>query len=566
MNGMFFKNILVADIQKNTARMVEFKPGLNVITSSDNHVGKSSIIKSLYHTLGAEVNFDTRWSKDTKVNIARIDVDGTEYQVARFMKHFAVFKDKELLLLTDSVTKELAPMLGKIFDFSVYLAEKGGNRKVVQAPPAFTFMPYYIDQDKGWTELYNSFERMEQFSKLERAKSIYFHLGIYTKERIELQAKKDHLKDEIEELKLKENELHITIKALSNEVNNLIPAANTNELEKQLRLPKKDIEELVKKLGKIRNKLQELQTGLQKHEYELDVINQYQQIKPQIEDEAGTRKRLHVCPNCGYEFDDELNELVRNNYSQSNEEYLKSQIQFIVDNIKNKLKTAEETYVSLMADLKKKEEAYDESQDAYNAYLRYKGLGETLKKYQIGLAKNRMCQSDKQDEIKEIEKEIKRTPDKKDIESSYISHVRQNIIHYGVWNQAYDRKIKLLSSLQAQGSLMPKIILSQFIGLFQTMNDLNRSIIRFPFIVDSPRSMESSNSSSEEILNDIVKINYLPQVIVATVDYDKFHVNDGGKTNKIYLKNQFHVLEEGQYKKYEDTIQGMYDLLRSENS
>lgn len=565
MNGMFFKNILIADVQEKTARFVDFKPGLNVITSSDNHVGKSSIVKSLYHTLGAEVNFDARWSKDTKINLVTIDVDGTEYQIARFLKCFAVFKGEELLLLTDSVTKELAPMLGQMFDFSVYLAEKKGNRKVVQAPPAFTFMPYYIDQDKGWSELYNSFEKMDQFSKPERSKSIFFHLGIYTKARIELQSQKDQLKDDIEELKQKENELRITIKALSDEVNHLIPAENTDELEKQLSLPKKEIEDLVQKAGRVRNQIQELQTGLQQHEYQLDVISQYQQIKPQIEDETENKKGLHVCPNCGYEFDDELDELVRSNYSQSNEEYLKSQINLIIDNIKKELKTAEDSYVGLMAELKNKEKAYDESQDAYNAYLRYKGLGDTLKKYQLDLARNRMDQSDKLDEIKEIDKELKKTPDKKEIENDYISHVKSNIIHFGVWDQAYDKKIKLLSGLQAQGSLMPKVILSQFIGLFQTMYDLNRSIIRFPFVVDSPRNMESSERSSEEILNEIVKIDYLPQIIVATVDYDKFHVVDGGKANRVFLTKQFHVLEKDQYKEHCHTIEGLYDLLRSES-
>ncbi|MSS59529.1 hypothetical protein FYJ51_11560 [Erysipelotrichaceae bacterium Oil+RF-744-GAM-WT-6] len=565
MNGMFFKNILVADVQEKTARFVDFKPGLNVITSSDNHVGKSSIVKSLYHTLGAEVNFDARWSKDTKINLVTIDVDGTEYQIARFLKRFAVFKGEELLLLTDSVTKELAPMLGQMFDFSVYLAEKEGNRKVVQAPPVFTFMPYYIDQDKGWSALYNSFEKMDQFSKPERSKSIYFHLGIYTKARIELQAKKNQLKDDIEELKQKENELRVTIKSLSDEVNHLIPAENIDELEKQLRLPKKDIEDLVQRAGRVRNQIQELQTGLQQHEYQLDVISQYQQIKPQIEDETENKKGLHVCPNCGYEFDDELDELVRSNYSQSNEEYLKSQINLIIDNIKKELKTAEDSYVSLMAELKNKEKAYDESQDAYNAYLRYKGLGDTLKKYQLDLAKNHIDQSDKQDEIKEIDKELKKTPDKKEIENDYVSHVKRNIIHFGVWDQAYDKKIKLLSGLQGQGSLTPKIILSQFIGLFQTMDDLKRSIIRFPFVVDSPRNMESSERSSEEILNEIVTIDYLPQIIVATVDYDKFHVCDGGKANKVYLSKQFHVLEKDQYKKHSYTIEGLYDLLRSED-
>lgn len=194
MSNMYFKSILIADIQKHTARLIPFEKGLNVITSTENHVGKSSVIKSLYDTLGAEVRFDTRWNKDTKLTAVTIDVDGTEYRVIRFIKKFAIFKGNELILLSDSVTKQLAPKFAEIFNFSVYLAKKDDNKRVVQAPPAFTFMPYYIDQDKGWNGLYDNFERMEQFAKPERAKSLYFHLGLYTKARIELQAKKTGLK------------------------------------------------------------------------------------------------------------------------------------------------------------------------------------------------------------------------------------------------------------------------------------------------------------------------------------------------------------------------------------
>ena len=518
MNSMYFKNILIADVQKRTARFVPFNNGLNVITSSENHVGKSSVIKSLYWTLGAEVRFDATWEKDTKIAVVTLDANGDEYRVVRFMKRFAIFKETTLLLLTDSVTKVLAPKLGELFDFSVYLAEKSGERKVVQAPPVFTFMPYYIDQDTGWSELYNSFERMDQFSKSERAKSIYFHLGIYTRERIENQAKKDKLKEEIERLKDIENNLLVTIKALSMEINNLIPACDADELEKQLAVPKKEIEDLVQQIGSVRNEIQELQTRLQQHKYQFDVIQQYQKVKPQISDKIDENKRIHVCPRCGYEFDDDLNNLVRSNYNQSNEEYLLSQIRLIIDNIKEKLKDAEERYLRLMSDLRDKESAYDETQDAYSAYLRFRGLGETLKKYQLELAQIRLEQSEKEDEIKEINKELKRTPDKKEIEEKYILHVKENIINFGVWNQAYDGNIKLLKAINAQGSLMPKIILSQYIGLFQTMNDIHNSIIRFPFVVDSPRSMESSDHSSKEILDEIVKINYLPQVISSTLN------------------------------------------------
>ena len=145
-----------------------------------------------------------------------------------------------------------------------------------------------------------------------------------------------------------------------------------------------------------------------------------------------------------------------------------------------------------------------------------------------------------------------------------IGFVKQNIIALSAWTQEYDGKIKLLKALNAQGSLLPKIILSQYNALFQTMAGMNSSVIRFPFVVDSPREKESSVSSSKEILNMIARISSLPQVILATVDYDTFGVEDGGSVNKIYLDTQFSVLNEAMYTERVDEIEGLYHLMTSE--
>lgn len=561
MSSMIFKSILIADVQKHTAHFIPFQKGLNVITSVENHVGKSSVIKSLYHTLGAEIHFDASWGKDTKLTVVTIEVDDTEYQVIRFIKKFAILKGTKLVLLSDSVTKQLAPKLAEIFNFSVYLTEKGGSKRVVQAPPAFTFMPYYIDQDKGWNELYSSFERMDQYAKPERAKSLYFHLGLYTKERIKLQSKKDQLKDKIKGLQEQEQHHIITIKALTDELNNIIPANNVEELERYLASPKKEIEVLVNEIGGVRNRIQELSTALQQHEKQLEIIEQFQQI--QISGE--TKKTIrHICPQCGYEYDDDLYDLVRSNYNQSNAEYLKAQIELIVHNIREELKEQEEQYIKLLAKLKEQESVYDESQDAYVAYLRHQGLRDTVRKYSLELEENRAKQCDLEEEIKGINKELQKVPDKKRIEQTYINFVKQNIIALRAWRQEYEGKIKLLKALNAQGSLLPKIILSQYNGLFQTMESINNSVIRFPFVVDSPREKESSASSSKEILNMIARITSLPQIILATVDYDVFGVEDGGNVNKIYLDAQFSLLNEVMYTERKEEIEGLYHLMTSD--
>lgn len=559
MKEMLFNDILIADITEKTARYVEFKRGLNVVTSKDNHVGKSSLLKSLYYSLGAEVGFDNAWNKQTKLTAVRINVDDDEYRVVRFGKKYAIFKDNELVYMAESVTKELAPKLEEIFGFSIYLAEKGKDKHIIQAPPAFTFMPYYIDQDIGWSSMYKSFNNMDQFEIKERIKSIYFHLGLYNKWTIEKLGECDRLKDEIENLKKREANIRVTIENLLSDIQNLIIADNEYELEKQLLIPKEKIETLVNKAGNTRNQIQILQTKLHQHEYQLNVIHEYRKIKSPDKPAVNS---INCCPKCGYQFDDEIYSLVRSNYNQSNEEYLVRQIELIINSIKEDLRIKENNYIEIITELQKQEKAYDESQDAYEAYIKHRGLRETVKKYQSELENNILAQHDKESEIKRIKKDLKKIDGQKEIEAQYIEFVKLNIIKLNAWDHSFEGKIKLLKPISAQGSLESKIVLSQYIGLFQTMESIKSPVIRFPFVVDSPRGQEASSASSTDILKMISEIKSLPQIIVATVDYEKYM--DTKKARIIRLNIQRKLLNKSTYSRKFSEIEALYNLLCDE--
>lgn len=56
----------------------------------------------------------------------------------------------------------------------------------------------------------------------------------------------------------------------------------------------------------------------------------------------------------------------------------------------------------------------------------------------------------------------------------------------------------------------------------------------------------------------------MPQIILATVDYDAFDIDDGGKVNKIHLDTQFCVLNETTYQERAEEIEGLYHLVTSE--
>ena len=562
MKKVYFQSILIADIQKHTAHFQEFSAGLNVVTSSENHVGKSSLLKSLYYTLGAEVGFDSVWDKNSKLYVVNICVNDEKYRIARYMKRFAIFHGKKLLKITDSITKELAPLLGDLFGFAVYLPNKE-TEKVEMAPPAFTFMPYYIDQDTGWTGLYDSFSFIMQYKKPDRIKSLYYHLNIYNKNTVELMARRDQLRERLEQLMAEEERLTTVLSALNGEIENLPPADNVMELESHLKIPQTRIEKLVKRIGESRNSIQALETTLHLHQHQLEVINEYHSIKTDNIDAANIAP--HTCPKCGYILDEEIFNIVKTNYSTLNEEYMCQQIQLIIDSIQGKLSIEKESYVALTQQLKAEEAAFNVEKDEFEVYVKQRGLQDSLRRFTTERDKNQENIFVVSEDIKTVSKEINKLPNKKEVEEKYIEYVRLNIMKLDAWDPTYDDNIRLLKPIKAQGTLENKIILAQFIGLFQTMEYFKSSATRFPFVVDSPRAKEPSYTSSVEILKMIAELKMLPQIILATMDYSDYQNEIETSANIITLTEQRKLLQECDYIENESLIVGLQDLLKNQS-
>lgn len=560
MKEVYFKNLMIADLQNHTARVQSFEKGLNVVTSADNHVGKSSLLKSLYYTLGAEVDYDSVWDKQSKLYIATLGVGEKEYRVARFLKRFAVFEGEKLLKITDSVTKELAPLLGEIFDFSVYLPRKDTG-KVEMAPPVFTFMPYYIDQDKGWSGLYNSFAAIEQYKSADRIKSLYYHLNIYTKGTVELMAERDCLKEHLETLEIESDRLNTILTALREETDNLPPADTVSELEAHLEVAKKRIEQLVRQIGATRNEIQGLETALRQHQYNLRVITEYVSIKDMVSEED--KHKRHICPNCGYVFDEEIFNLVRANYGIMNEDYMCQQIQLLIDSVSDKLGLAKERYVSLSRQMQEEESAFQVEQDEFDIYIRQRGLTASVRRFQKQLDEVVVETREINQHIKEISKELRNLPNREEVEEKYIECVRLNIMTLDAWDPAYDGTIRLLKPIKAQGTLENKIILAQFVALFQTMEYFKTGATRFSFVVDSPRAKEASIASSKDILKMITQMKMLPQIILATIDYSEYESEIEAPANVIVLTEKRKLLNSNDFAKNQEYIISMTELLKN---
>lgn len=140
--------------------------------------------------------------------------------------------------------------------------------------------------------------------------------------------------------------------------------------------------------------------------------------------------------------------------------------------------------------------------------------------------------------------------------------VRLNIMALGAWNPSYEGKIHLLKPIKAQGTLENKIILAQFVAIFQTMEYFKTSATRFSFVVDSPRAKEASASSSKDILKMIAQMKMLPQVILATINYSEYKPEIEIPANIITLSEKGKLLREDDYTKKRDMIRGIHELLK----
>ena len=139
---VIFNKIYIFDILTKEAFVTCFEKGLNIVTSSNidgTDRGKSVLLRSLYHTLGADAHFDKKWKNEDKVYILEFSVNDNIYFIYRHKKLFKAFNDVFKILFQTSTIIELSYFLSNIWDFEIFLPNRR-TEKLEIAPPAYTYV------------------------------------------------------------------------------------------------------------------------------------------------------------------------------------------------------------------------------------------------------------------------------------------------------------------------------------------------------------------------------------------------------------------------------------------
>ncbi|MDC8922082.1 hypothetical protein PR257_03575, partial [Metamycoplasma hyosynoviae] len=260
---IIFKKIYIFDLKTKKAYFTEFEEGLNVITSSEkngNERGKSLLLRSLYHTLGADCYFSKKWDQKSKVYILFLEVDGKGYVIFRSEKLFKIFNEKIELMYKCNNRWELANTLEKIFNFSIWIPNRKENKLNI-APPAYSYLINFIDQDWYKGSYFKSFKNLEQFENF-KLSVIYSHLGIYNKKYFERIKEKEKIEDNIKEIKYEIEFRTKMKKELESDLVNYSCPENYEELKNEILLESQTYSSLISEMSKIRNKIIDLKNQL----------------------------------------------------------------------------------------------------------------------------------------------------------------------------------------------------------------------------------------------------------------------------------------------------------------
>lgn len=304
MKRLKFKNIWLLSLAEKKGRTVSFKEDLTIIVGS-NDVGKSTLIKSIYETLGCETKNHPKWRDARVKSLLEFEVGGATFKILKDGRRYALFDiDGNVLDVYSSVTRELGPALANLMDFALRLKTKSGE--VITPTPAFIFLPYYIDQDLGWSKPLSSFESLQQFT-FNRSDLVQYYTGIRTNKYYQIRMDMDSRRREIEELKNNWNSIDFTLRKFRGSVKNRVETINIDLFETETNKLIENYNSLRSDQAKYRKDISRLLSQRQALEAQIEA---YKARIKEIEKDYQYSTRYEVseeisCPTCGATYEND---------------------------------------------------------------------------------------------------------------------------------------------------------------------------------------------------------------------------------------------------------------------
>lgn len=565
MKKLIFESIILISHKEKRARKESFHPHKNLIVGK-NHTGKSSLLKTLYLTLGARPKGKLQQWDENTASIVNLSIDNKKFTILYQQGNRALFDETGKIIGAEDSHAEWVELFSNLTGFNLLMTDK--KQETVKADVKCFFLPFYIDQDSSWGSDWNTFAGLQQFKAPIPLVLDYFS-GVKPPEFYLLNSKKKQ-----NQTSLADNRKEFIF--LEKAKKRLEEKLDFNKVKISYEAFEKEVEELTSRVNGLNKQQQSIRATLVNQKDVIESINlqiassqfalqTYEKDSSYLTDLAESNLS---CPTCGAEHSDTFLEFL----TYADDARI---LRELISRLRKDLKKLEGEYNQNKRDLIESKNEYDKIElilKTNRDNVKFKDVIDSVSSEMALTAFNEEELTIKNEidrlivSLDEIEQQIKKTTNLKksklildNFRSTYKSYrFKLNL------PQVETTRLKLSSRPDISGSGGPRAILAYYAALWSVCYS-EYSSYNVPIIIDSPNQKAQDELNLPKVLKFIFE--ELPVNAQTIIGSEIFTEHDFDKTIQLtepysLLKEELYDIYEAEYEKH---LKDMYQKLE-ENS
>ena len=520
MKRLTIKKLIVISESESRSLEVSFESGLNIILGG-NKTGKSSIIKSIFTTLGCEcIHMEADWKKIISFYLLFFIYGEKEFCIVRQGKKFQIFEcsgdDYSCIIETESF-HEYSNCLMDILETNMPCISNKGKQFNITPPLLFRFQ--YIDQDDGWSKIADSFNNVA-YIKDWKANTNKYVCGYLDDTYYKLKAQRAEqtlLKDD------KKKELNYNqnfVSRISSRLTQIEDMQSVDEVTINIESLIVRTEEFRKEQFSYNAEMTVLENDIYVNQHKLHMVERnLVEAKKDIEYAMSQDDEL-VCPICGTIYANGLEEQLNITSDYAHCEKLAEELKNRISVSTQKLKELKEKHKTVSLEIQTLEEEIQNSQEllSYSSFYKNKGqyeIYESCKGQLDDIQKEIDCYVSQialiDDKINEQKSKERSKNIREDIEN-YCRILADAINLPKTFIQLKD----FVQIINRTGSETPRLVYMYQSALY--LYNLSRAYTPFNFyVVDTPNQQGQDDDNLESIFKSLeLFLSDEGQVIVGT--------------------------------------------------
>ena len=375
MKRLMIRKLIVISQSESRSLEVPFEKGLNIILGG-NKTGKSSIIKSIFTTLGCECKrVEADWKKLVSTYLLFFKYGERQFCIVRQDKKFQIFEninnDFSCIIGTNAF-HEYSNCLMDILEIKMPCISKDGKQFNITPPLLFRFQ--YIDQDEGWSKIADSFKNVA-YIKDWKANTNKYVCGYLDDSYYALQAQKaEHIlerDDKKKELNYNQN----FVSRITSTLTRIEDIESVEDVTTDIELLLAKAEELRKLQFSYNAEMTVLENDIYINQHKLHIVeHNLIETKKDIE-YAMTQEDELICPFCGTIYSNGINEQLNITSDYAHCENLIAELKSSISVATKELEELKNKYNDVSVEIQSIEQKVQNTQEllSYSSFYKSKG-------------------------------------------------------------------------------------------------------------------------------------------------------------------------------------------------